>query len=302
MDERPTQSRSLLDDAFLQRLERLSALARRPASSGAGGEHRSRARAESTEFVDYRAYVPGDDLRRLDWNAYRRLGALHVKLAEAREHLALHLLVDCSASMDWGAPDKLTCARWLAAALGYLALGRSDLVSLACLGQHPRTIGALRGRGRVLELLRFLDDAAPDGRLDLAACLAQLPLWSQQRVRGGLVVLLTDALGPDQTLGHSLDRLLAARLDVVVVHLLSPQELEPEPGGDLEVVDAETGEVLQVALSQAALADYQRRLDAWLTEVETACWQRGLRYVRVRTDESLDSVVLKRLREARVLA
>jgi hypothetical protein len=88
---------------------------------------------------------------------------------------------------------------------------------------------------------------------------------------------------------------------VVLVQILSPQELEPEPGGDLELVDAETAEVLQVGLSQAALADYHRRLAAFLTETETTCWQRGLRYLRVRTDEPLESVVLTRLREARVL-
>jgi uncharacterized protein (DUF58 family) len=290
----------LLEDAFLQRLERLSVLARRPASLGAGGEHRSRARAVSTEFVDYRAYVPGDDLRRLDWNAYRRLGALHVKLAEAREHLGLHVLLDCSASMDWGAPNKLTCARWLAAALGYLALSHNDLASVACLGQHPRRSGGLRGRGQALDLLRFLDAARPDGQLDLVACVRRLLAESRWRA-GGLAVLLTDGLDAEQTLPDSLDLLRAARLDVVVVHVLSPQEAEPQPGGDLDLMDAETGEVLQVGLSQAALEEYHRRLEAWQAEVESACWQRGLRYVRVRTDDSLESVVLQRLREARVL-
>jgi uncharacterized protein (DUF58 family) len=301
VQQQPTQSSSLLEDAFLQRLERLSVLARRPASGGAGGEHRSRARAESTEFVDYRAYVPGDDLRRLDWNAYRRLGALHVKLAEAREHLPLHLLVDCSASMDWGAPNKLTCARWLAAALGYLALARNDLVSVACLGHRARRAGDLRGRGRAVDLLRLLDQAAPVGQIDLAACVRELLV--QRRARpGALTLLLTDALATDRTLVDALDLLLAAQCDVVLVHVLSPQELEPEPGGDVEVVDAETGEVVQVGLSQAAVDEYRRRVEAWLAEVETACWRRGLRYVRVRTDEPLESVVLTRLREARVLA
>jgi uncharacterized protein (DUF58 family) len=301
VEQPSTQSGSLLDDAFLQRLERLSLLARRPASGGAGGEHRSRARAESTEFVDYRAYVPGDDLRRLDWNAYRRLGALHVKLAEAREHLPLHLLVDCSASMDWGAPNKLTCARWVAAALGYLALGRNDLVSVACLGHHQRPAGDLRGRGRTVDLLRLLDQAAPVGRIDLAACVRELLLQRRARA-GGLIALFTDALVAEQALADTLDCLLAAQCDVVLVQVLSPQELEPEPGGDLEIVDAETAEVLQVGLSQAAVDEYRRRVEAWLAEVETACWRRGLRYLRVRTDEPLESVVLTRLREARVLA
>jgi uncharacterized protein (DUF58 family) len=297
----PPRLGALLDDAFLQRLERLRLVAHRPASGGTGGEHRSRARAESTEFVDYRGYAPGDDLRRLDWNAYRRLGTLQVKLAEAREHLAVHLLVDCSASMDWGAPNKLRYALGLAAALGYVGLVNNDVVAVACLGEPSRVVSGLRGRGRALDLLRFLDEAGPGGSLDLRACVGQLPMWRRSR-RGGLCVLLTDALPADQTLADSLDWLVAAQLDVVVVHVLSRDEVEPEPGGDLALVDAETSEVIEVGLSQDALAEYHRRLAAWLSETESACWARGLRYVRVRTDEPLESAALTRLRQSRVLA
>jgi uncharacterized protein (DUF58 family) len=294
-----SHSGSVLEDAFLRRLERLSLLARRPASSGVGGEHRSRARAPSAEFVDYRGYVAGDDLRRIDWNAYQRLRTLQIKLTEAREHLAVQILLDCSASMDWGSPNKLTYARWLAAALGYLALGHNDLVSVICLGDPPRATTGLRGRRRAADLLRFLDGAEPAGRLDLPECLTRVVF----RGRGeGLAILITDGLFLDGVLARSLDALRAAQLDVVLVHVLSPQEVDPEPGGDLDLVDAETGERLEVGLSQDALADYHRRLTAWQADVESACWQRGLRYLRVRTDDAVESVVLRHLREAQVLA
>lgn len=291
----------LLDEQFLRQLERLALVARLPASGGVGGDHRSRARTSSADFADHREYVPGDDFRRIDWNVYGRLAHLYVKLGEASEHLAAYLLVDCSASMDWGAPNKLGFARALAAALGYVALARNDSVSVLCLGQQPRELPSLRGRRRAMDLLRFLNEAAPSGRVDLPACLASLRFGTRPGSRGaGQALLLSDLLAP-QGLQAGLERLLEGRLDVVVVHILSPQELEPAPEGDLELVDAETGERVRAGLTLASIGRYQRRLAAWFEEVASFCSQRGIRYVRLRTDEPLEAAVLTSLRREAVL-
>src|SRR4051794_18097320 len=100
----------------LSRFERLAFVSRRLAQAGLGGEHRSRHRAPSTDFIDHRPYQPGDDFRRVDWNVYGRLGTLQVKLTEARERLDITLVLDCSASMALGAPSKLQLAAQLVAA------------------------------------------------------------------------------------------------------------------------------------------------------------------------------------------
>src|SRR5207302_9084152 len=123
--------------------------------------------------------------RRIDWNVYRRLDQLYVKLAEGREHLVTHLVVDCSASMDWGTPNKLAFARALAAALGYVALGRNDVVSAVCVGERARVVSRLRGRGRALDLLNFLDGARSDGPLDLPSSLASLSFSQLSGGRAG---------------------------------------------------------------------------------------------------------------------
>src|SRR5438270_10058888 len=107
---------SIASDAFKQ-FDRLSFVTHRPARAGLGGEHRSRRRAPSTEFVEYRPYQPGDDFRRVDWNVYGRLGTLQVRVTEGRERLELVLVLDCSASMAWGEPDKLAFAARTVAAL-----------------------------------------------------------------------------------------------------------------------------------------------------------------------------------------
>lgn len=293
---------SLLDEQFLRRLERLTFVAGHYATGGVGGEHRSRARASSIDFADYRPYVPRDDTRRIDWNVYARLGDMYVKLTEAREHLITYLLLDCSASMDWGEPNKLAYARALAAAFGYIALARNDTVSVARLDSRALWLRDVRSRRRTMDVLRFLDQATSgQGRLEFGAALGDFQADRPYgRRRGGQVVLVSDLL-PPTGLEIGLDGLLRAQLDVVLVHVLSPQELEPAPGGDFEFVDAETGTRVHIGLSLAAVTQYQQRLAAALHHIEDICLRRRVRYLLVRTDEPLEDVILGALRKGMVL-
>jgi len=286
-----------LDEEFLRRLERLSMLARRPAAAGIGGEHRSAARAPSTDFADYRAYIPGDDFRRIDWNAYGRLGSLYVKLTEAREQLLVHLLVDASSSMAWGTPSKLDYARQLAAAIAYLGLARFDRVTVSTLGEETRQLGSVRGRARFHDLLGFLNATTAAGRMQLDDALGG---YRPDRRGRGQVVLISDMLAPE---GYQdgLDGLLRAGLEVVVLQVLSPQELEPDPGGDLELVDAETGERVEVSLTQDTITRYRDRLETWCAEVEAFCAQRGIRYTRATTTTPFEELLLDTLRRGLIL-
>jgi len=282
------------------RFERLSFVTRRDAQAGLGGEHRSRRRAPSTDFTDYRPYQPGDDFRRVDWNIYGRLGTLQVKLTEARERLDVALVLDCSASMAWGKPDKLEFAASIVAALGYVALARSDAVRVVCLreGQEPAVLGPLRGRARLPDLMRFVSQAKSEGRVDLNTALAECMPSSDSSQR--LVVLVSDLLTPDG-MASGLDRLLGQRTDVAVLHVFSPDEQDPTLAGEIELLDAESGDVLELGASLATLDAYRARYRTWQEEQAAACTSRGLRYVRLSTDRPLTSVVLDDLRSAQVL-
>jgi uncharacterized protein (DUF58 family) len=285
-------------EAF-SRFERLSFVTRRVAQAGLGGEHRSRRRAPSTDFTDYRPYQPGDDFRRVDWNIYGRLGTLQVKLTEARERLDVALVLDCSASMAWGQPDKLEFGASVIAALGYVALARSDAVRVVCLRQEqaPAVLGPMRGRARLGELVRFVSSVQSGGRVELNAALGEcLPTEGTQR----LVVLVSVLLTPSG-MAAGLDALLAQRTDVVVLHVFSADEADPRLAGEVELVDAETGATLELGASLATLDAYRGRFAAWLHEQEVACTDRGLRYVRLSTERPLTSVVLDDLRRGRVL-
>jgi uncharacterized protein (DUF58 family) len=287
----------LIDETLLRRLERLTLASRRPVAGGLGGEHRSSARASSMDFADYRQYSPGDDFRRIDWNAYGRSGTLYVKLTEAREQLRVHILLDASRSMAWGTPGKLRYASQLAAALGYVSLARFDRLTVTALGEHPQQLRDIRGRARLPNLLHFLSDLQPSGLLDLNASLTA---YRVNRRAGGMAILISDLLSPEG-FEDGLDSLLAAGLDVVVLQVLSPQELTPTEGGDVELVDAETGEIVEVSLTARMIGIYRERLDRWCADAEDACNRRGVLYCRVNTDTPLEDVLLDQLRRVGVL-
>jgi uncharacterized protein (DUF58 family) len=282
----------------LPSFDRLSFVSRRPAQAGLGGEHRSRRPSPSTDFVDYRPYQPGDDFRRVDWNVYGRLGSLQVKVTEGRERLDVTLILDCSGSMAWAeSHDKLDYAAQLVANLGYIALARADAVRVRLLGKTPR-LGPLRGRNRMGELLRALQQVAPGGQVDIARALADCVPSGQSRRGQPLLIVVSDLLAADG-LHAGWDALLG--LDVVVLHVVSPAELEPRITGEVELIDAETGAILELGASLETLEAYRARFADWLAEQQAACEQRGMRYVWVRTDRPAAAVILDDLRRAGVL-
>ena len=164
----------LLSNDFLAQLERLSLKARRPVKGWSAGQRRSRRTGHSVEFADYRAYGTGDDLRYVDWNIYGRTDRLHVKLFVDDEDLCLHLLIDASASMDWGTPPKLAWAARLAAALGFIGLSSQERVGLGVLrGDQGETLPPTRGRNRLT--WRFSTSCCPESAgSKCAACSARI--------------------------------------------------------------------------------------------------------------------------------
>jgi len=250
---------TVFDEEFLRRLERLAVLVRRPVRGGLKGGRRSVKRGQSVEFADYRDYSLGDDLRQLDWNVYARLEKLFVKLFIEEEDLTVTLLVDGSASMSHGTPDKLVFAKRAAAALGYIALAAEDRVVLASLaGRAGRRRAALRGSGRAFRLLAELSAIRPaDGVTDLvAACRHALAQVSGR----GVLVLISDLLDPGAE--RALRDLAGTGSDVIVLHVLAPDELAPSLEGDLRLVDAESGASVDVTLDLAARERYAASVEA----------------------------------------
>lgn len=289
---------TVFDEAFLRSLERLLVIMRAPVRGGLKGTRRSTKRGLSVEFADYRDYSLGDDLRQLDWNIYARLEKLFVKLFIEEEDVTVTLLVDASASMALGSPDKLVFAKRAAAALGYIALASEDRVVVSALaGRMARRRAALRGSGRALRLLGELSGiAVADGPTDLLAAVRHA---GAQLTGRGVVVLISDLF--DAQADRTLRELAGTGAETIVLHVLAPDEMRPGLEGDLRLVDAETGAAVDVTLDLAARERYAERVVAWQAELADLAARRRIAYVPVPSDLPLADLVFAELRRRRVV-
>lgn len=286
---------SLLAPEFIRRLARLRLLARRRFAGAPGGTRRSRRKGQSVEFADHRPYALGDDVRRIDWNAYARLEELILRLYVAEEDLVVHLLVDTSASMGFGEPPKLEVAKRMAAALAYIGLSGSERVGVAPFAAGlGDPLAPTRGRRRIGTVLRFLDGLAATGETDLTR---SVEAFVARRARPGLVVVLSDLLDP-AGYQRPIDRLLTERHEPVLVQVLDAQELDPTPGGDFTLIDSERGDRVDVSLDARTVAAYRRRVAAFLEGAEAYAKRRGISYLRVGGEVSFEDALLAYLRAA----
>ena len=289
---------TVFDEAFLRQLERLLLLMRSPVRGGLKGGRRSVKRGQSVEFADYRDYSMGDDLRQLDWNVYARLEKLFVKLFVEEEDVTITLLVDASASMASGHPHKLLFAKRAAAALGYIGLASEDRIAVSALsGRIARRRPALRGSGRVFRLLADLSAIeVADGPTDLVAAARHAAAQLHGR---GVVVLLSDLLDP--AADRVIRELAATGSELIVLHILSPDELDPVLEGDLRLVDRETGERVDITADLATIDAYRERLIAWKAGFADLAAKRRASYVDLSSDVNLADLMFAELRRRRVL-
>jgi len=285
---------ALLSPAVLRRLSKMSL---RSASRSAGrgaGDLRSSGRGQSQEFADHRPYVPGDDLRFVDWHLMARHDAIWVKLFEGESDRTVQLMLDSSASMGG---EKLDYARRIAAGLAWISLGRRDRVMVAALSDKLAAYSPpRRGRGAASSVFKSLENIRPGGGTGLSAALAECP-----RQRGASVVCLFSDLLFDDALESVLGRLRVRGTEVHLFHVLSAADLRPELHGDIVVVDSETREEVAITVDSAALDRYEAHMRSWAEERARICRRLGIGYTGLFTRVPAEDVLLYGLREAGVV-
>jgi uncharacterized protein (DUF58 family) len=295
----PADNEPLFDENFLRRLQRLSLQAQRTLRGHpSGGEHASRHTIPSSIFSDHRPYASGDDMRYIDWNAYARQEHLLLKLGEAEQDIDIHLLLDVSRSMLWGSPPKLRSVQQMAGALGYLALAHSDRVHIVPFGETTlQPFGPARGKGRLMEMLRYIETVSPQPQTSLSSILQN---HSRVHRRGGLLVLCSDMLSPEG-LYDGLQALQPPRWQILVMHILDPRELRPELHGSMELHDSETGQRLPITLDDNILEAYHKQVTSWQEQLASICARRGATYDRILTSWPMEKQVIPYLRKRRLL-
>ncbi|NWF68571.1 MAG: DUF58 domain-containing protein [Chloroflexi bacterium] len=290
----------LLDESTRRKLEQISLVATRVRAGAMKGERRSNKRGTSIEFADYRNYAPGDDLRRLDWNIYARLERPYIKLLEDEEDLAVHLLLDTSASMDWPQEgerelNKLLFAKRLFASLAYVSLHTNDrLLMTALTDKGLDHFGPTRGRAQSVAMLRFVHALKPAGSTDLNVMLRDYAL------RGGmpgLCFIISDMFSPSGYL-EGINQLLGKGYEVALLHLLSPDEITPPLTGDLRLIDVETGTPQEVSVDPGLRELYIKRVEAWRDSIRAECVRRGIHYFALDTTMLWEKVILFEMRRA----
>ncbi len=264
-----------LDETFLDRLETLRLACRRQVRGFREGDRATARRGGSGDFHSHRGYVPGDDLRRVDWNAYARLGSMFIREHARDEAPPVHLFLDTSASMGRG---KLEFAARLAAAVGAIALGELAPVQ----AQGGRT------HSRLSSLLDDLGALRPEGPCRIAEQTATL------KGTGAIILFFSD-FWDEELRGPVLSA--TAHGNVGAVHVLSPEEVSPSPEGRVRFVDSESGEACTRFVGEAERARY-----AELFEEHCGSWKRWwgeheISHARCTRDQALEEAVLVLLRE-----
>ena len=253
----------LLDPRFLEQAQALRIIARRVAPAGRWAEHRSRDRGQGMEFRDYRPYSPGDEMRSIDWNVYRRLGRIVVRLFEEMEDLPIYLMPDLSLSMWKEQPPRAVTAMKIAIAFASIGLDQHDRVGMFPFGDDlDTTVRPTSGRGRLSLLAQALTrlgtSAASDPTgTDLANSMSKL---SGMGLREGLLVIISDFFDP-----HGIDSMIKelkrTRHRPLLVCVSRKEDREPRLRGDICVRDCETGQRRDVTVDSTVLEKYRQAYD-----------------------------------------
>ena len=287
------QTRSFLDPQVLSRLASVPLLARQPMIGGVSGRHVSPHRGSSVEFAEYRKYVPGDDLRRLDWRAFGRSDRFYVKEYEADTNLRCCFVLDTSGSMNFGAEGRMTkidYARRICASLAYLASQQGDAVGISCVADGiVRTLPPRRSPAHLRLLFDILEEAKPAGPSRLPEVLHELAETIRQRA---LVVIVSDLFMDPAVLSSSFSHLRFRRHDVSVFHLLDPQEIGFKFQRPTRFLDMEGGG--SIFTDPVDIADrYHQAVTRYLEGIKKVVLESGIDYHRVLTDENYEQLLAR---------
>lgn len=316
--QRPTQELAF-PPGFLEALERLRILAVRAAGGGLKDGHRLGAyKGGQLEFHDYRNYVPGDDLRYLDWNLYARLGRPYVKQFAREEAGAIHILLDATPSMALGEPSKWNFARRVAAMFAHIGWSARDRVLVVVYRGAGREVSVFPPpgvRGSTPALLKWLEaqpvaapaagDEGADGSATLrpsnaaGALREAVGAFLKRAPARGRTILISDFWQEEAEVSDAVQRLSAAGHDLSALHVLAPEETLAPEGGEWRVIAPEEAGELEISATPAAGELYRVELDAHRAAIAGILRRRGGQYLFERPDTALERVLLQTLRRQR---
>ncbi len=276
-----------LDPSVLASISSLDLVAKTVVDGFVAGLHRSPTFGFSQEFAEYRQYTEGDDLRHVDWNVFARSERIYLKRFRGETNSQLLLLIDASASMTYGSGKvrKLDYARFLAASLSYLSSQQRDATGLIVFDEEVTNyIPPSTRQGQLMRILHAIEKAEGGTRTDFSKPFAHFQQFLHRR---GIVVVMSDFYAPPEEVARVIEPLRYRGNEVVLFHILDPQELDPKFRDPVLLLDIEDNEAMEVS-PEYARTEYKQKLDQHLQQLSEKASAAGLEYVFMNTSKPLD--------------
>ncbi len=289
---------SYLNDQFFSRLETLSLNLRGNLAGYFGGKHLVNTYGQTVEFADFREYQLGDDIRRIDWNLYSRFEKYFLKLFTDERQMHIQIFVDYSASMGKDEPKKAAYTMATAAALGYLAVHNMDKVSFHIMrgNRSENPFGTIVGKQAFFRAIGTLENTPFDEDVDIESCVTSCPDTGSNN---GLTVIVSDFL-TDSDWKKAVDYLCYKKRQVLLVQVLTPDELEPAYDGRVNLIDAESVDVsdpknMRMRITRSMQKAYDEALHDFKEDMRSFCMKRGADYVTLSTNIPIEKVLFGEL-------
>ena len=295
---------SYLNDGFFSSLETLSLNLKTSLSGYFGGKHLVNTYGQTVEFADFREYQLGDDIRRIDWNLFSRFEKYFLKLFTDERQMQIQVFLDCSASMGNAATGKGAYALATAAALGFLAVHNMDKLSFNLMkgNKSENPFGNIIGKQAFFRAIGQLQEVAFEDEVDINACVTGC---SDSGTNNGLSVIVSDFL-TDSNWKKAVDYLCYKRRQVMIVQVLSPDEIDPAYDGRVNLIDSESVDVsdsknMRIRITRSMQAAYEQALKDYRAGIAEYCKKRSVEYITVQTDKPIERELFGELLKAGIM-
>lgn len=289
-------SKKIFDKNFLNLLQNINLSLRMNVSDSIGGERRSKHKGSSIEFSDFREYSPGDDFRRIDWNAYGRFEKLYIKLfMEERESL-VNIFLDCSQSMEFGTCLKSDMMLRLTGIISYLTLNNLDRVCInAMYNDSIKILSPQRGKSSFNRLGAFLEELSFEGETQISSCITK-----KQLSQRGISIILSDFF-VSKDIESAIKYLCYKKQEVFLFHILSNEEKNIDFTGGVRLKDSETGQMRDIYINPNVIRLYKKRFEEFILDLSRISKKYGAHYIKILSDENIEKIIFEKLQNTGLL-
>jgi uncharacterized protein (DUF58 family) len=296
---------SYLNDGFFSRLETLALNLKADLRGFFGGKHLVRTYGQTVEFADYREYMLGDDIRRIDWNLYSRFEKFFLKLFTDERQMHVQIFLDCSASMGKDNAKKSDYAVAVAAALGFLSVHNMDKVSFQMVkgDKAENPYGTIVGKTSFFRAISDLESVAFEGDSDIAKAITSCPNTGSS---DGLTVIISDFFTKSDW-KKAVDYLVYKKRQVLLVQIMTPDEIEPVYDGRLNLIDSESEDLsdprnMKLRITRSHQLAYQEAMKDFKADLKSFCVSRGAEFISIDTDQSIEKMLFGELLKVGIMA